>query len=342
MGTGYSFGRGGPFWNGIPMFGGGSLPLTRAVGQYWWVDGTHGSNGNTGKNATQAFSTITKALSVAAEYDVILVLAKEMAVTDTDPGSYAETFTISKAGVAIIGVSRGLTQGGLPQVKIGAGSTAMATIAAPGCFISNLGFNGASSTGGGILLDDDGGSTKSAFGTTVVGCHFKNCKGSAAASTGGGIMWAATGGAWQVHIEGNKFYNNRAGIVLMGTSGSRPQDVTINGNYFYSSANTTVDADIYLSGGSGVDGLVIDSNVFGTVDVPAYATSPDAARYLDLTGCTDGILSRNMFACIINTTATEVTLGAAGTAAKIPTTIRMAGNYGESTTGGDWGSIHRT
>jgi len=56
----------------------------------------------------------------------------------------------------LIGVSRGRTQGGLPQLKDGTETTAaILTIRAPGCLIANLGFNGSGNTGGGILLDAD-------------------------------------------------------------------------------------------------------------------------------------------------------------------------------------------
>lgn len=338
----------------FPLVGGGLVDIfSGSYDNVYFVDADKGNDGNDGRSPDTAKKTLQSAVTLAAAQNAIYkcgstiyVKGKYMAAGATDPESYTENVIIPAAGgsnMTIIGVSANGTQGGLPQFKASTTTSAILTVRAPGVSIFGLGVNGAGATGGGILLDDDG-STKTAFGVTIAGCHFKNCKGSAAAATGGAIMWAATGGGWQVQIKGNKFFDNRAGIVLKGTTAARPKDVVIDKNYFFSSANTTVDADIYLGGGDGVNGLLIDDNVFATVDVPGYATSPTAARYLDLTGCTNGILSNNVFGCVTDAAGTEYTFGAAGTAAKIPTTVRMARNWGElsSASAGATGEIYRT
>jgi hypothetical protein len=272
------------------------------------------------ENAVPAvYTTIQAAVTAANDRDVVLVTVPDMAAGACDPTSYTENVVIAagKSGISIIGIPSNRTQGGLPQLKKSAADSPLLTVRAPGCTIKNMGFNGAGATAGGILLDDDA-STKSAFGTIVENCHFKNLKGSGNASTGGAIYWSSLGGAWQILVKDCHFYNCRAGVVLTGTGSSRPQDVVIDNCTFLASANTTVDADIYLAGGSGVDGLIIRNCEFAVVDVPAYASSPAAARYLDLTGCTNGLMVGCRFAC------TGKTFGAAGNAAKIPTTVRMA------------------
>jgi hypothetical protein len=197
------------------------------------------------------------------------------------------------------------------------------TIAAPGCLIKNLGFNGASATGGGILLDDDGGTTGAAFGTTIQGCHFKNCVGSTATDcrTGGAIMWTSDGGAWQVLIEDNIFYKNVGDVVLKGT-GSIPQDVVIENNRFLGLASS-VDCHLYLAGGDGIASVIVNGNVFADV-LPALS-SGSIVRYADLTGCT-GIFSNNVFAGSYTTTG----FGAAKAAAKIPTTVGISHNYSDA------------
>jgi len=162
----------------------------------------------------------------------------------------------------------------------------------------------------------------------VQGCYFKNAKSSAAAATGGAITWSANGGCWHAKIIDCDFYDCRAGIAILGTALSVPRGVEILGCRFWAAVNTTVDADIYVAG-SGTVGLVIDRCVFGTVDVPAYASSPDAARYMELPAGTKGIISNSTFACITDPAGTEVTFGAAGTACIFPTTVRMAGCWGE-------------
>jgi len=214
------------FQNGTVTFQNGNNFIGDG-GQIWHVDGSKagGVSGN-GKTWATAYVTIQEAVTAASAHDMVLVAPKLLTDFTGDPASYAETIIIpaTTRSLSIIGVSRGRTQGGLPQIKKGSGSTALLTIRASGCYIANLGFNGISSTGGGILLDDDY-STKSAFGTTIENCHIKNCVGSTAtnASTGGGIMWSAEGNAWQVLIKGCRFYKNVGDIVLMGTSNTRPK-----------------------------------------------------------------------------------------------------------------------
>ena len=301
---------------GVPLL---DVPLPRSGGTVWFVDGTHGLDGNTGKSLSGAKKTIQDALDEVAEGDTVLVLPKEMAITDTDPGSYAETLIVSKANISIIGVSRGRTQGGLPQIKIGAGSTALLTVRGPGCLIANLGFNGIDSTGGGILLDDNG-STKNAFGTTITGCHFKNCKKSSTSSALGGAI-TMDGCPWQIRIQGNTFYKNVGGVVGLPTHADG-QDIVIEDNTFSGTA-ATVDSYIYIvAGGGGFDGIVVRRNVFASA-IPALSNGV-VVRYMDLTGCT-GILAENYFGC----TDTATGFGAAKATAKVPTTVGIANNYSD-------------
>lgn len=317
---------------GIPIVGNGYAPFPNKQGNVWFVDGTYGSDGYEGTSVKRAFATIQAAVTKASASDTIYILPKVMAAGATDPVSYAETIIIPAAtsNLSLIGVARGNTQGGLPQIKKGSGSTALLTIRAPGCLIANLGFNGSGSTGGGILLDDDG-STKSAFGTTITGCHFKNCRGSSAtnAATGGAIQWASTGGAWQVRIENNRFYKNVGDIVLLGTSLSVPEDVVIKNNSFSDSAAVT-DCNLYLAAGSGMVGLTIRENAFGAIPAVGSGTN---ATYAVLTNCT-GTMTDCNFGC------SGKTFGATGNI-KVPTTVLMANNYQEPAAGAS-GEIGRT
>lgn len=322
------------FPNGIsasPIVGGGFDAFSS--GNVYFVDGDNGSNSYDGLSPSNAKLTIQAAVTAAVkDGGVIYIKAKDMAAGATDPSSYAETIIIpaGSSRMVLCGVSSSKTQGGLPQIKKGSGSTALLTVRAPGCTIMNLGFNGGSSTGGGILLDDDG-STKSAFGTSILNCHFKNCVGSSAtnAATGGAIQWSSAGGAWQVLIKGNRFYKNVGDIVLLGTSGSVPQDVVIEDNIFSGSASST-DCNLYLAGGSGMIGLVIKNNVFPAV--PAIGSGTNA-KFMNLTGCT-GILAGNRFG------SNARTFGAAANEL-VPTTVLLAANYQEKSTSGS-GEIFRT
>lgn len=306
-------------------------------GNVWYVDGDIASSGD-GKRWDHAFKTVQEGVTAASAGDVVYVAEKLITDYSGDPTSYAETIIIPYAtsNLSLVGVSKGRTQGGLPQIKMGAGSTALLTIRAPGCLVMNLGFNGVSSTGGGILLDDDY-AAKAAFGTTVRNCHFKNCKCHATNGTlGGAIYTTAAGNAWQVLIQGNRFYKNLADVVLVGTSGTVPQDWVIEDNIMSGPA-ANVDVNLWLKGaGSGINGVVVKNNTFQ--QLPAK-TAGTVGRYIDATGCV-GMLVGNTFGCQTNHTGgTRLTFIAAGTAAKIPTTMHLAGNYGQSIDAAESGEV---
>jgi len=308
-------------------------PLTPVeTGRVWFVDGdkSTGGSGNSWEDAlseTDFDGTLSEVADIQAG-DVIYVAARTMAQTDTDPTSYTMNLVIDVPQVSIIGISRGLTQGGLPQFKVGAtASSPVISVQAPGVMITNIGINGYGGTGGGIKFFDDGGTTYASFGGSILGCHFKNCVGSTATDsrTGGAIN--LSGAPWQLRIEGNRFYKNVGDIVLLDTSNAVPQDVAICNNYFSDSSAST-DCNIYGGGGSGFGtGLLIDSNTFGAL--PALS-SGSVVRYFDLTGADGGMLTRNMFGCITAEAETELTFKAAGSGGKLPTTVFMAGNWGQS------------
>jgi len=270
--------RNGPYtWDQQVTFAQGSgSPI--GEGDTWYVDGTNGASGNNGKSWTTAMITIQAAITAAGPGDTVFITAKDITDGTGEPTSYEENVIIPLAtsNLSVIGVSRGRTQGGLPQMEDGTGTTdAILKVQAPGCLIANLGFNGAGNTGGGILLDDDY-STKSAFGTSIIGCHFKNCKGhSTHGSKGGAIMWGTAGNAWQVLIDGNTFYKNVCDICIIGTSNTVPQDVTIQNNSFSDSPAST-DCNIYTGGSGFGGGLLIKDNTFG--GLPALS-SGDVALY---------------------------------------------------------------
>ncbi len=303
-----------------------------------FVDGTNGADGNNGASWGNAYATIQAAVTASSAGDTIYIASKTITDFTGDPTSYAETIIIpaTKPNLSLIGVSRGRTQGGLPQIKKGSGAVALLTIRAAGCFIKGIGFNGTGSTGGGILLDDDY-STKTAFGTTIEGCHFKGCVGTTAtdARTGGAIQWSSAGNAWQVHIKGNRFYKNVGDVVLLGTSSTVPQDVLIEDNIFSGPA-ASVDCNLYLAGGSGMNGVIIRNNTFQ--QLPAIG-SGSVVRFIDATGCV-GMLVGNDFGAQSSNTGTTLTWLAAGTAAKIPTTMHVARNWGQSITAAESGEIN--
>ena len=79
--SGYSFGKGGPSWNGIPMING--VPVTfgntanAGAGKIFYVNPTTGSNGNKGTSMEKPLSTIAAAyaLTTSNNHDVIVLSA---------------------------------------------------------------------------------------------------------------------------------------------------------------------------------------------------------------------------------------------------------------------------
>jgi len=311
----------------VDMFAGTSWDNKTAGGNIFFVDGDNGDDTWDGHSPDSPMKTIAAAIAAAARGAVIYIKARSMATGATDPVSYAEALTIpaAKDGMSLIGVASERAQGRQPQIKKGSGTAALLTVRAPGCLIYGITFNGAGSTGGGISLDDDG-STKTAFGTVILNCFFKNCVGTTAtdARTGGAIQWSATNGgaAWQVLISGNRFYKNVGDVVLMGNS-VVPQDVVIEDNIFSGPAANT-DCNLYLGAGSGMNGVIIRNNVFTAF--PDIG-SGSVLLFADLTGCV-GVLANNQFA------GNGYTFKAAGTGAKVPATVFMAGNSQEITASG--------
>ena len=306
----------------IGMFAGIPASHTNRRQNIWFVDGDNGNDANEGFTPETAKATIQAAVTAAEAGGAIYIKARKMASGATDPVSYAEAITIAaaKSSLSLIGIPNGRTQGGLPQIRVGSGANPQLLVRAPGCLIANLGFNGAGATGGGIKLDDDG-STKTAFGTAIVGCHFKNCKGSTAtdAATGGAVQ--LSGAPWQVLIKGCRFYKNVGDIVLLDTANAVPQDVVIEDSIFSGPA-ASIDCQLYLMGGSGMDGVVVRNNEFTAF--PALGSGANL-RFIKATACI-GYLTGNRFA------STGKTFGAAGTGALIPTTMLMTDNYQEDGT----------
>jgi hypothetical protein len=303
-----------------------ALEIMATPGTTLHVDGTYGDDTNDGQGWDSALKTIQAAVTAVPPGGTVRIRPRAIPITYTDPVSYAENVVIpaTKSGIALVGYGTGRTQGGLPQIRPGTGVLPAITVRAPGCLIANLGVNGAGSLGGGILLDDDGAS-KVAFGTSILNCHFKNCAGHATdGRLGGAINWAATGGAWQILVKGNRFYKNLADMVLLGAgAGVTVQDVVIEDNMF-SGPPDFVDVNLWL-GGNGITGLVINRNVFGRL--PEIAAG-SVGRYIDLTGCV-GVMHNNVFGCINTLTFRAAAMGTAG---RVPATMLMANNWGEDCT----------
>lgn len=136
----YNFGAGGPYWNGIPLFPGGGLPMTQ--GKYIHVKPYSGSDGNNGLSTKKAVKTLVKALALATadQNDVVLMYAESnTAASTTDYQAVALDW--NKDGVHLVGVNGGAMMG--QRSRIAQTSTVktiedLFTLSADGCLIANL------------------------------------------------------------------------------------------------------------------------------------------------------------------------------------------------------------
>jgi len=287
------------------LFQYGGVPVTsgRPIGMFAdtiiFVDGTNGSDDNTGKRPNRAVATLSKALTlITTKGGVIYIRPKTR--SGSDPGYYSEAATLTLGthdDISIIGVGAagGMNPNGafMTQIK---GSTAASPIInclATGVTIENIDFNRGDTTTGGIKLYDDSGTTAYNLGNSISNCHFRNLRGSAAASTGAAII--VDGGIFPT-INNNFFYANRCGILLKAST-SVIQGIIIKNNMFVGEGDATpesaIDADIYGASLTCYQ-MIIDNNLFAH-DVPSYATSADATAYIYITGGTRGLISNNTF-----------------------------------------------
>lgn len=141
---------------GVPTVGGGGFPTT--FGNYWFVDGVNGSDGNRGNNTSQAFRTVEKAYSVATTNNDDVILIRGVSPTYT----LTEMLDITKNRVHFVGLDgawRPYGQG----VKIGltalTGATNIATMKNTGIrnSFTNIKFTNASTVTEGIYCVVEGG-----------------------------------------------------------------------------------------------------------------------------------------------------------------------------------------
>lgn len=117
--SGYSFGSGGPTWNGIPMIG--SLPM--GLTKVWFVDYGNGSDGVSTKDnsSVKPFKTISKAMSA-----VTTNKNEGIALMGSSTHVLTEMLTVSKNRVHMFGYDPGGRKYG-QNAKVSLGSTTAAT-----------------------------------------------------------------------------------------------------------------------------------------------------------------------------------------------------------------------
>lgn len=323
------------FPNGVSSFG-ITLPALETKGmfsKYLFVDGTNGSDGNSGISTDQSVRTIAKAITLASRGDVIFIRAKAFTGgTTVDPTAYTENITINVEGLTLCGVSGEGIAPFLPQIKKSVATSPVITVTKPGVTIMNLDINGAGCDKGCIYAAETY-STSGTYvdGLNVINCHIRNGRGGALAAlneaTGayGGITLANA--AWYVKVYGCYFYNCRGGVVAVGSGTGRNEfkGLRIENCSFGAETAATIDSNIYITAVHIRDLLI--KNCDFTNAIPAFSgAATQINRYVSLAGSSTAV------GAIVNCTFADVglTFGAAGTGATIPTTICIMDCYQEA------------
>lgn len=290
---------------GIPVVGAGATgPLTipNALGNVWFVDATYGSNGNSGADPTQAFGTITRALTAAKAGDTIFVFV----------GTYAENVTVATNYIALVGV----TWAGYGKPDVTPSTGVPLTVTGQGFMCRHMRFAGTAADcavqqGNGFAYDDcvfDGDGTAAKAGLRLLpsstdthltasegvtsGSLFRGCAIGIVFDTGAAPVGV---GSTDNVIAGNRFYANTLDLATADA-----------GSALYSVKTTLI----------GPDNQFMDKNKATYIDL----TTTNGGAASDQTGAING----NIFA-IDNGGATAPTT----TQFKmVGTGFTFAGNYG--------------
>lgn len=195
----YSFGKGVPTWNGVPMIGG----LNRYAGLWgdiYFVNNDNGSDGDKGIDSSKPFKTIGKAITKANRFDSIYVKPRIPKSDASDPENYEEELVIpyAKDHLSIIGTVSGFDNFYGPKLKLGT-ADAVVDVYAPAFSLENFTVHRRSSNTKAIYLR---GETGYAAKAGAVASHIANCM----------IRYASTYG---IYVEGG-YHCNVLGCTFWG------------------------------------------------------------------------------------------------------------------------------
>ncbi len=280
---------------GVPVVGGGARFSSFWRGRVFFVDGTNGSNGNSGLLPTQAFSTLQAAVTAAATDDTIFIRPQAVG------GRYTENVLVpvtTHAGLSIIGTGNGKGNSVYQACSIRgvlAVDSPILTLNSSYANIENLHFwsRAAQTTNGfaalcrwntpvGLALN---------IGSAFVNCTFSADVDDAPAAAGAtqpALRFDSTEGQL---IENCLFMDCRIGISI-GSTQSASYSMNIRNNQFLGTASN-IAADIYMTD---VNRVNTHNNTFGH-GVPTHAAGT-LVKYVycagtvggQMTECTQGAL----------------------------------------------------
>lgn len=306
-------------WGGAPVEGAHRF-AGMWTGRVWFVDGTDGLDGNSGKTPSKAFLTIARAIAMAGTDDTIYIRPKAVG------NYYTESLTVpvtTHAGLNIIG-TRGGNGTSVYQactLRCASNSVDAPVITANSSFLNleNLHFwsRAAQTHGFGVLArwNTPVGLALN-IGSSIVNCGFsQDYEDHAATGEQDAIRFDSTEG---MLVEGCQFRDCQQSISI-GSTQSASYSIVIKNNLFKGIASN-IAADIYATD---VVGLNIVDNKFLHA-VPSKSTG-SLLKYIYCAGTVSGGMAGNYQG------ENEVAAGSNNTLSN----IIASGNFG---LGGPWTS----
>ena len=274
----------------------------------WFVDYDNGQTGNSGDRPDDAQKHLQTIIDKAGEWDTIYVRPRDPDSAGGDPQAIIPASTSNWSlpytlhGVSIIGTGIGAGMRQANMTRLQGSATVNATPAflckAPYVNFENLTFRRGGSTKSGIRIEGQtSGGTGYAFNCTVNNCGFWKI---GATATEGAVYLES---AWHNLIK-DCWFEECANGVGVGVSGSSVVGINVIGCHF-NGVDTTIDSDIYATGGSTITEVFIDRCTFAH-DIPALSGGV-RTKYI-VFGTASGLLSNCNFGSETNTIATNMTI----------------------------------
>lgn len=291
---------------GIPILGSGGARYTGWWGvTSWFVDYDHGSDGNGGKDPTDAYQNLQTAIAAAGIGDVIYVRNRDQDITSTDPETILPASTTNwsvaeaKTHLSIIGASN---VGHIPSaealtsviLKGHATTNTTPVLDWQGAFglIENLGFHRGASTAGGLVALTGNSTSLRAVGTVVNNCLFR------LSNHAVGALYNVDN--WWITVYNCVFHDCRVGVEFHGSASTIRRN-SIIGCAFRNQTATSVDTNILINGSNTQDVYIADC-VFAC-NAPNYTGGSNL--YINANAAATGVIYR----CNFPSDTTEGTVG---------------------------------
>lgn len=292
-----------------------------------FVDGDFGV-GADGFAPKRAVTSVTKAVNnLTTRNGTIYVRPRGTAAGAQTYYTDNVTIPLTRAGTKIIGAGADLDNpySGV-DMKVSTASSPLFTINAPGVLIEGMRLAGTGADATVSIIDaQDNTTTRITAGLVVRNCRFGNGRGHGAAAAA-----IYLNSSWMNKIENCIFTDCLTGIAALTTSGGITQGLKIKGCEF-SGLAANRDVDIYISGGSTSNGLLIGDCKFN-VAIPAHADG-SIKLFIDIVNAISGMICD----CKFNATLANADghFMASGDYCLAPTSVMFVNNYFEGTATGE-------